>query len=42
MKIAENHDLMKLIYDYFTDILEGYSKAEAEEAIIRALRGLSY
>lgn len=42
MKIAENHDLMRLIYDYFTDILEGYSKEEAEETIIRALRELSY
>jgi hypothetical protein len=42
MKIAENHDLMKLIYDYFIDILEGCSKEEAEETIIRTLRELSY
>lgn len=41
MKIAENHDLMRLIYDYFMDILEGYSKEDAEKAIISVLRSLS-
>lgn len=43
MKIAENHDLMRLIYDYFMGLLEKeYSKEDAEKAIIRALRDLSY
>jgi hypothetical protein len=41
MKIAENHDLMRLIYDYFMDLLEGYGKEDAEKAIIRVLRSLS-
>lgn len=32
-KIAENDDLMRLIYDYFTGNLEGYSEDEAKKAI---------
>ena len=41
MKIAENHDLMRLIYDYFMNLLEGCSKKDAEEAIVRTLQNLS-
>lgn len=40
MKIAENKDLMKLIYDYFIGILEGYSEDEAKEAITRVMWSL--
>ena len=40
-KIAENDDLMRLIYDYFTDQIEGgYSKAQAKSAIKSALWSL--
>lgn len=40
MKIAENKDLMRLIYDYFTDNIDGYSKEEAYEAITLVLFNL--
>lgn len=36
-KIAENDLLMKLIYDYFTENIEGYSEEEAKKAITGAL-----
>ena len=38
--IAENEALLKLIYDYFTDNVDGYSLEEAKEAITRAIIGL--
>jgi hypothetical protein len=40
MKIAENKDLMRLIYDYFMDILDGCTEDEAKEAITKAMRNL--
>jgi hypothetical protein len=36
-KIAENDDLMKLIYDYFTGNVKGYSEDVAKEAITSAM-----
>jgi hypothetical protein len=36
-KIAENDILMKLIYDYFTGNIEGYSEEEAKKAITSTL-----
>ena len=36
-KIAENDDLMRLVYDYFIGNLEGCSEDEAKEAIISAI-----
>lgn len=39
-KIAENDDLMKLIYDYFTDQVKGYTLEEAKEAITRVMWNL--
>ena len=36
-KIAENDILMKLIYDYFTENIEGHSEEEAKKAITSAL-----
>ena len=37
-KIAENDDLMHLIYDYFLDCIQGgFTKEEAEKAIRNAL-----
>ena len=40
MKIAENKDLMKLIYDYFIGIIEEYSEDEAKEVITHAMWNL--
>lgn len=40
MKIAENKDLMRLIYDYFVGILEGCTEDEAKEAITCAMWNL--
>lgn len=40
-KIAENDDLMHLIYDYFLEQIEGgYSQKEAREVIVRELLNL--
>ena len=40
-KIAENDELMHLIYDYFTDQIDGgYNKAQAKSAIKSALWSL--
>ena len=36
-KIADDDNLMKLIYDYFTDNLEGVDSEQAKSAIITAL-----
>lgn len=38
--IAENEALLKLIYDYFTDNVDGHSLEEAKEAITRTIIGL--
>lgn len=40
MKIAEHKDLMKLIYEYYIGILEGYTDDEVKEAITRAMWNL--
>lgn len=39
-KIANNDDLMHLIYDYFTGKLEGYTYEEAKRAITSAMWSL--
>ena len=36
-RIAENEALLKLIYDYFTNNIDGYSLEEAKEAITRTI-----
>lgn len=36
-RIAENDKLMKLIYAYFTNQIDGYSEEEAKAAITRAM-----
>lgn len=38
--IAEHPALMKLIYDYFTDNVDGHSLEEAKEAITREINKL--
>ena len=39
-KIAENDDLMRLIYDYFTGNVEGYSEDETKKAITSTIWSL--
>ena len=39
-RIAENDNLMHLIYDYFTEQLEGYTYEEAKMAITSAMWNL--
>lgn len=38
--IAANEALLKLIYDYFTNSVDGHSLDEAKEAITRTIMGL--
>lgn len=38
--IAKNEALLKLIYDYFTNNVDGHSLEEAKEAITRTIIGL--
>lgn len=38
--IAENDALLKLIYDYFTDNVDGHTLDAAKEAITRAIQKL--
>lgn len=36
-RIADNNELMRLIYDYFTGRIEGHSEDEVKAAITRAM-----
>ena len=39
-RIAEHDELMKLIYDYFTDRVEGHSDEETKEVLTRVMMSL--